>query len=99
MNNVVDKAIENFGPKPTPQQGSEMAKYRGITYQRNGNRKQDINQENIPKVAQTPPKSNMHASSDLNIYLGGWISNAKMLVLVLEIMKIPSQREKLLNTI
>jgi hypothetical protein len=41
MNNVVDKATEKFGPKPTPQQVSEMAKYRGITYQRNGNRGQD----------------------------------------------------------
>jgi hypothetical protein len=73
MNNVVDKATEKFGPKPTPQQVSEMAKYRGITYQRNGNRNQDRNQANIPKVAQTPPKSNVHANSDLNIDLGGWL--------------------------
>jgi hypothetical protein len=29
MNNVVDKATEKFGPKPTPQQVSEMARYRG----------------------------------------------------------------------
>jgi hypothetical protein len=100
MNNVmVDKATKNFGPKPTPHQVAEMARYRGITYQRNGNRSQDRNQENIPKVAPTPPKSNVHASSDLNIDLGGWLSNAKMLVPVSEIMKIPSQREKLLRAI
>jgi hypothetical protein len=75
-----------------------MAKYRGITYQRNGNINQDRNQANIPKVAPTPPKSNMHTNSDLNIDLGGWLNNAKTLVHVLEIMKIPSQREKLLKS-
>jgi hypothetical protein len=99
-NNVVeDRAIEKFGPKPTPQQVSEMAKYRGITYQRNGNRNQDRNQANFPKVAQTPPKIMVHSSSDLNIDLEGWLNNAKMLVPVSEIMKIPSQREKLLRAI
>jgi hypothetical protein len=35
----------------------------------------------------------------LNIDLGGWLNNAKMLVLVSEIMKIPSQRVKLLKAI
>jgi hypothetical protein len=96
---VVDKVTEMFGPKPTPQQVAEMAKFKGITYQRNGNKSQDKNQANIPKVAPTPPKSNMYASSELNIDLGGWLSNAKMLVPVSEIMKIPSQREKLLKAI
>ena len=72
-----------------------MDRYRGITYQRNENR----NQANIPKVAPTPPKSNVHVNSDLNIDLGGWLNNAKMLVIVSEIMKIPSQREKLLRAI
>ena len=41
----------------------------------------------------------VHTSSDLNIDLGGWLNNAKMLVIVSEIMKIPSQREKLLKAI
>ena len=99
MNNVVDKATEKYGPKPTPQQIAEMAKYRGITYQRNGNKSQDKGQTNVPKVSPIPPKSNVHVNSDLNIVLGGWISNAKMLVPVSEIMKIPSQREKLLKAI
>jgi hypothetical protein len=67
-----------------------MDKFRGITYQRNGNKSQ--NQENIPKVAPNPPKSNVYANSELNIDLGGWLRNAKMLVL-------PSQREKLLKAI
>jgi hypothetical protein len=95
---VVDKATEMFGPKPTPQQVVEMAKFRGISYQRNGNKNQDKNQANIPKVAPTP-KSTVYANSDLNINLGGWLSNAKMLVPVSEIMKIPSQREKQLRAI
>jgi hypothetical protein len=46
-----------------------------------------------------PPKSNVPINADLNIDLGGWLNNAKMLVPVSEIMKIPSQREKLLKAI
>jgi hypothetical protein len=49
-----------FGPKPTPQQVAEMAKFGVITYQRKGNKSQ--NQANIPKVAPTPPKSNVYAN-------------------------------------
>jgi hypothetical protein len=41
----------------------------------------------------------VYVNSDLNIDLGGWLINAKMLVPVSEIMKIPSQREKLLKAI
>jgi hypothetical protein len=40
----------------------------------------------------------VHTSLELNIDLGGWLNNAKMLVHVSEIMKIPSQSEKLLIT-
>jgi hypothetical protein len=32
-----------FGPKPTPQQIAEMDKFKGITYQRNGNKSQEKN--------------------------------------------------------
>jgi hypothetical protein len=99
MNNVVDKAMEKFGHKPTPQQIEEMAKYRGITYQRNGNKGQYKGQSSVPKVSPFPPNSNMHVDSSLNIDLGGWLSNAKMLVPVSELMKILSQREKLLKSI
>jgi len=35
----------------------------------------------------------------MNIDLGGWFNNSKVLVLVTEIVKIPSQRTKLLNAI
>jgi hypothetical protein len=66
-----------------------MPKFRGINYQRNGNKNQSSNQANFPKVSQNPPKSNEYASSDLNIDLGGRLSNAKMLVPMSELMKIP----------
>jgi hypothetical protein len=54
---VVDKATEKFGPKPTPKQVSEMARYRGFTYQRNGAKNQDKPQASVPKVPPPPPKS------------------------------------------
>ena len=41
----------------------------------------------------------VYTSSNLNIDLGGWLNNAKMLVHVSERMTIPSQREKLLKAI
>jgi len=74
-----------------------MAKYRGITYQRSGNKSQDKGQTSAPKVS--PPKSNVPTNAYLNIDLGGWLNNVKMLVPVSEIMKIPSQKEKLLKSI
>jgi hypothetical protein len=95
MNNNVDKATKKYGPKPTPQQVAEMAKYRGIAYQRNGNKSQYKGQTSVPKVS--PSKSNVPINPDLNIDLGGRFNNAKMLVPVSEIMKIPSQREKLIK--
>jgi ribonuclease HI len=74
-----------------------MAKYKGFTYQRNGNK--DKGQTSIPKVSPSFPKSSEPINVDLNIDLGGWLNNAKILVPVLEIMKIPSQREKLLKAV
>jgi hypothetical protein len=99
MNGNIDKATENYGPKPTPQQVTEMDKYRGVTYQRGGNKSQDKSQTSAPKVSSTPLKSNMPSNVDLNFDLGGWLSNAKVLVPVSDIMKIPSQKEKLLKSI
>jgi hypothetical protein len=99
MNNVVDKVTEKFGPKPTPKQVSEMARYRGITYQRNGNKIKIGLKQVFLRIPPPPPKSMVPTNSELNIDLGGWLNNAKMLVPVSEIMKIPSQREKLLKAI
>jgi hypothetical protein len=41
----------------------------------------------------TPP------TTDLSVDLGNWISNAKVLVPVSELIKIPSQKDKLLKAI
>lgn len=38
-------------------------------------------------------------NSGLNIDLGGWINNAKILVPVTEILRIPSQNSKLFKSI
>jgi ribonuclease HI len=95
MSGNVDRATEKYGPKPTPQQIAEMAKYKGFAYQRNGNK--DKGQTSVPKVPPSVPKSSEPINMDLNIDLGGWLNNAKILVPVSEIMKIPSQREKLLK--
>jgi hypothetical protein len=91
MNDVVDKATKRFGPNPTPKRVSEMAKY---TYQTDGTKNQDG-----PKTHPPPPNSIVPTNSELNIDLGGWLNNAKILVHVPEIMKIPSQKRKLLNAI
>ena len=40
----------------------------------------------MPKVKNTPPL-------DLNIDLGNWLKSAKIYVPVIEILKIPSQRD------
>jgi hypothetical protein len=57
MNDVMDRAIEKFGPKPTPKQISNLARYRGLTYQRNGTRNHDQPQASIPKLPLSPLKS------------------------------------------
>jgi hypothetical protein len=67
-----------------------MARYKGVTYQRKGNDKKSY--QNIPK-AFTPP------TKDLSVDLGSWILDAKVLVQVLDLIKIPSQRDKLLKAI
>jgi hypothetical protein len=99
MNDVVDKATERFGPKPNPKQVSEMARYRGLTYQRNGAKNQEKLQASVSKVPPPPRKSIVPTNTKLNIDLRGWLNNAKMLVPIAEIMKIPSQKGKLLKAI
>jgi len=60
-----------------------MEKYKGVTNQRKGNANSNQSYQNIPKSI-TPPNVN------LSVDLGSWISNAKVLVPVLELIKIPS---------
>jgi hypothetical protein len=85
-----DNATKVFGKTPTPGQILEMERYKGVTYQRKGNEDTTKTDQNIPKAI-TPP------TSELNIDLGGWLSNAEVLVPVVELTKIPSQKEKLLT--
>jgi hypothetical protein len=68
-----DNATKVLGKKPTPEQILEMARYKGVTYQRKGNGNTTKTDQNIPKAI-TPP------TSELNIDLGSWVSNAKVLV-------------------
>ena len=46
----------------------------------------------MPKVKNPPPL-------DLNIDLGNWLSSAKISVPVIEILKIPSQRDIFMKTL
>lgn len=83
-----------YGEKLTHEEVFEIAsnRYKSLTYQRKGNEVQiKVNQE-IPKVI---PSS----SEDLNVDLGSWIQNAKVLVQVVELVKILSQKEKLIKAI
>jgi hypothetical protein len=76
-----------------------MARYRGSAYQRNGAKNQEKPQASVRKVPSPPPKSIVPTNIELNIELRGWFNNEKMLVPVAEIMKIPSEKEKLLKSI
>ena len=81
----LDRITELYGEKPSSNQILEIAKDKERA--RNKERNQNAHK------TFTPP------TSKLNIDLGGWINNAKILVPVTEIMKIPSQRYKLLKAI
>jgi hypothetical protein len=93
INDFVDKATERFGPKPTPKQVPEMARYRGLTKDMGQKIKMGL------RHTHTPPNSIVPTNSELNIDLGGWLNNTKILVPVVEIMKIPYQKRKLLKAI
>jgi hypothetical protein len=86
----VDNVTRLYGEKPTPEQILEMARFKGVTYQKRRNDNKSY--QNIPKTL-TPP------TADLSVDLGSWIANAKVLVPVSELIKIPSQKEKLLKAI
>jgi hypothetical protein len=87
-----DNATRLFGKKPTTKQILEMARLKGVTYQRRGNDGANKSYQNIPKAI-TPP------IAYLSVDLGNWISNAKVLVSISELIKVPSQKEKLLKAI
>ena len=69
-----------------------MQKFKGVTYQRKAN--EGPSTQNTPKV--TIP-NDANKSTDLGFDLGNWLVNTKVLVPVLELCKIPGQKEKLLK--
>jgi hypothetical protein len=66
-----DNVTKLYGHKPTNEQILEMARHKGIVYQRKGRDGASKSQANFPKVTNPPP------IVDLTIDLGSWISNAK----------------------
>jgi hypothetical protein len=89
---LLDNLTKFYGEKPTPEQILEMTKYKGVMHQRKGNDNSNKSYQNIPKAITTP-------NADLSIDLGSWISNAKVLVPMIELIKIPSQKDRLLKAI
>jgi len=81
--------VKLFSEEPPPERVLEITKDKGLTYHR---RSQNDNQVNSRSL-------NPGLASGMNIDLGGWSNNSKVLVPVTEIVKIPSQRAKLLNAI
>jgi hypothetical protein len=88
-----DNVTKLYGHKPTNEHILEMAKLKGIVYQRKGRDGASKSQANFPKV------TNPSSITNLSIDLGSWISNAKILVPVLDLLKIRSQKEKFLKVI
>lgn len=81
--------VKLFSEEPPLEQVLEIAKDKGLTYQR---RSQNDNQVNSRSL-------NPRSTSGMNIHLGVWFNNSKVLVPVTEIVKIPSQNVKLLSAI
>ena len=88
-----DNVTKLYGHKPTSEQILEMDRHKGIVYKRKGREDASKSQANFPKVTSPIPITN------LSIDLGSWISNAKILVPVSDLLRIPSQKEKLLKAI
>ena len=63
-----------------------------MVYQRRKSVIPSKSDQHIPKVKISPP-------IDLNIDLGNWLSSAKIPFLVIEILKIPSQRDIFMKTL
>jgi hypothetical protein len=90
-----DNVTKLYGHKPTDEQILEMARHRGIVYQRRGKEATSNSQPNFPKVT-TPTHTRI---ANLNVDLGSWISDAKVLVSVSDLLKIPPQKENILQAI
>ena len=94
----MDKVTETYGKKPSPKQVVEMAKYRGITYQRKGNQNQEKTQASAPRVPSLP-KENAPSNKELNVDLGEWTSHVKIPIPLTKFMKMDDQKEKLFQAL
>ena len=84
-----DLMIELFGEKPSPDQVLEIAKDKGLTYQRRD--KEQSHNQNPPRI--------FNPSPSLDIDLGAWLRNAKILVPFTEAIKLPNQEAKVLDVL
>ena len=82
---------------PSAEQINNTQNFKGITYQRKA--REGSSAQNIPKVtAPNPPKEvETKEIVDLSFDLGNWLANTKVPVPILELCKIPCQRERLLK--
>lgn len=92
----VDNATKIFGEKPTPEQINEYDQVQRGNLSKKMNIGQSKQCQYIPRSVSYPKP---HPNVDLNVDLGGWIANAKILVPISELIKIPGQRDKLMKAI
>jgi hypothetical protein len=90
-----DNVTKLYSHKHTYEQILEVEKHKGIFYHRRGKEGTSNSQPNFPNV--TTPTQNQIVN--LNVDLGSWISNVKVLVCMSDLLKIPSQKEKLMQDI
>ena len=89
--------LSNFyGVMPSLETIKEMkeARFKGAVYQRK--EKPSPSKQYKPKVT-APPLPNPPIIPESNVDMGEWIISAKIHVYATDVLKIPSQKEKLLN--
>ena len=83
---------------PLDKQINNIQNFKGLTYQRKA--RDGSSAQNAPKVTtpNIPKKVNdIKENVDLSFDLGNWLINSKVYDPILELCKIPGQREKLLK--
>jgi len=72
-----DNITKMYGENPSHEQILELARHKGMTYQKKGNVGQSRQGQYILRSVSYPKP---HPNVDLNVDLGGWTANAKILV-------------------
>ena len=93
----VDNLTQYHGEMPSAEQINNTQNFKGITYQRKA--RDGSSAQNVPKVTapNIPKDVETKEIVDLSFDLGNWLANIKVPVPVLELCKIPGQRERLLK--